>query len=164
MSVSVNLSAQARPLPRVPYHPVAFGNRHLWRSWSPRAFALADLRIRRIPSTRPTQPVSVCSTTVQGTVESSALEGDPPQVPQMADEIPYIDDSPRTESRPTIEPIIVPQFIDFHPLLVIWRRHHQGHGRPNPSHCPRRAAQSTRHAVLFAFVMQRKRRDWIRSH
>lgn len=67
----------------------------------------------------------------------------------MTDGISYIDDSPRTEPRPTIKPIIVPQLIDFHPLLIIWRRHHQGHVRPNPSHCPRRAADRREHAELL---------------
>ena len=67
----------------------------------------------------------------------------------MTDGISYIDDSPRTEPRSTIEPIIISQLIDFHPLLIIWRRYHQGHVNPNPPRRPRRAAKPTEHAVLL---------------
>lgn len=39
----------------------------------------------------------------------------------------YIDDPPSTEACATIEPVIVPQLIYFHSLLVVWQRYPRCH-------------------------------------
>lgn len=79
ISVSVHPSAQALHLQRIPYHLVVFDSRHLWRSWSPRESALADLQTRRIPSTHPTQPVSLGFAMCSAIAEHAAWDGDPPR-------------------------------------------------------------------------------------
>ena len=39
----------------------------------------------------------------------------------------YICDMSNAEPRATIEPVIIPEFVDLHPFPVIWWRHHQRH-------------------------------------
>lgn len=43
-------------------------------------------------------------------------------------EAAYIDDTAGAESSPSVKPVIVFELVDFHSLLLAWRRHHQRHG------------------------------------
>ena len=109
------------------------------RSSFPTVYDLAGLPTRRISSTHPGNGWL----DLRHNQFTPTRSGSHCQFPQTA-VCTYVDELTCTEPSASVEPIIVPKFIDLHPLLLVRPWHHRCHSqiiRPSPSEQPGETAR-----------------------